>query len=239
MNQTFEIEQNGFIVEPLTHSCNEVWQTRDHVVFGVSPGNSYFNVDRLSAVLKWLRAEFRQIDVLIPDESLQHTFLAMGYGVAKAAKKARAETNVLRNRVFRAWEDIGGPRNWDGLHRMSELSSNPTYADSLEYCTQQAELDPVLRYTCEEMTKDVLASKGLNGQPTAEQIEEAKKYLVAELPFFVSSRQMFDVDASLNFYHQPLPLANVIFSGETALKAGDGQGYATIRAVQSIEKVAL
>lgn len=239
MNKIIGIEQNGFTVEPLTTSCNEVWESRDHVVFGVSPGNSYFNVDRLGTILGWLRNEFRQIDVMIPDESLQHTFRALGYGAEKAAKKARAETNVLRNRVLRAWDDIGGPRKDDGLHRMSELSSSPIYADSLDNCSRQVESDPVLRVACEEMTKDVLASKGFRGDPTVDQIAEAKKYLVAELPFFVSSRRMFDVDASLNFYHQPLLLANVIFSGESSLKAGNGQGYATIRSASTTQQLAL
>ncbi|WP_327145292.1 tRNA-dependent cyclodipeptide synthase [Nocardia sp. NBC_01327] len=218
-------------MEPLTHSCNVVWESRHHVVFGVSPGNSYFNVDRLRVIFGWLRSEFRQIDVVIPDESLRHTFQALGYEPEKAAKKARAETNVLRNRVVRAWDEIGGPRSMDGIHRMSELSSDPVYASTLEHCARQVGSDPVLRAACEETTRDVLASKGADGDFSAAQIVEAMKYLIAELPFFVSSRRMFDVDASLNFYHQPLPLADVIFSGEHSLRAESGQGYATIRSM--------
>lgn len=79
------------------------------------------------------------------------------------------------------------------------------------------------------MTKEVLAAKGLVGDASPDQIAEAKNYLIAELPFFVSSCRIFEVDASLNFYHQPLPLADVIFSDASALKPDPGQGYATIR----------
>ncbi|MFD4407180.1 tRNA-dependent cyclodipeptide synthase [Nocardia sp. NPDC058499] len=229
MSKTIGIEQNDFIVEPLTASCRDVWESHRHVVFGVSPGNSYFNVDRLGEILGWLRAEFRQVDVVIPDESLRHTFQALGYDTDRAAKKAHAETNVLRNRVIRAWDSIGGPRGCDGLHRMSELSASPIYADSLQNCARQAYSDPGLRAACEETTRKILASKGLDDEPAIGQITEAMKYLVAELPFFVSSRRIFGVEASLNFYHQPLRLANIIFSGESLLKAEQGQGYATIR----------
>ncbi|MBB1158581.1 MULTISPECIES: tRNA-dependent cyclodipeptide synthase [Amycolatopsis] len=220
---------NGFSVEPLTTSCREVWESRRHAVFGVSPGNSYFNVDRLRSTLDWLQTEFKQIDVVIPDSALKHTFTALGYDEAKAAKKARSETNVLRNRVLRAWTDLGGPRPADGLHRMSELSENLTYTEVLEHCTHLTAADPTLASASTEMTKEVLAAKGLTGDATPAQIAEAKNYLIAELPFFVSSCRIFEVDASLNFYHQPLPLANVIFSDAAALKPEPGQGYATIR----------
>ncbi|MGW7536676.1 tRNA-dependent cyclodipeptide synthase [Amycolatopsis sp. NPDC054798] len=220
---------NGFSVEPLTTSCSEVWESRRHAVFGVSPGNSYFNVERIRLTLDWLQTEFKQIDVIIPDSALQHTYTALGYDETKAAKKARSETNVLRNRVIRAWDDLGGPRATDGLHRMSELSENPTYTETLAHCAHLTATDPALSTASTEMTKEVLAAKGLANTPTPAQIAEAKNYLIAELPFFVSSCRIFEVDASLNFYHQPLPLANVIFSDTSALKPDPGQGYATIR----------
>lgn len=229
MSSPASFEHHGFLVEPLTAGCRRVWDSRRHVVLGVSPGNSYFNVDRLRVVIQWLKDEFEQIDVIVPDQALHHTFLALGYEQEKAAKKSRAETNVLRNRVLRAWDDVGGPRRQDGLHRMSEIADDPTYVAALERCSRAVDADPVLRVTCEDMTRTVLAAKGLQDEPDATQIAEARKYLLAELPFFVSSGRLFDVESSLNFYHLPIPLANVIFAGGSALKADYGQGYATIR----------
>ncbi|WP_072806820.1 tRNA-dependent cyclodipeptide synthase [Rhodococcoides yunnanense] len=228
VNEVRSIGSVEFSVQPLTPECESVWESRQHAVFGVSPGNSYFNVRRIAQILGWLRSEFRQIDVVIPDNSLHYTFRALGYDAQKAAKKARAETNVLKNRVHRAWQEIGGPRANDGLHGISQLSTNATYLNSVGHCAREISLDPVLREASETMTKEILASKGLAGRPSDEQISLAEKYLIAELPFFISSSKIFDVGPSLNFYHQPLPLANAIFSGKTSLKPDRGQGYATI-----------
>ncbi|MCC3769050.1 tRNA-dependent cyclodipeptide synthase [Streptomyces sp. UNOC14_S4] len=219
----------SFTVEPFTEACRPVWERRQHVVFGISPGNSYFHVARLTELLGWLCAEFARVDVVIPDSALEHTYRALGYDPQRAAKKARGEINVLCNRVARAWESGGGPRPTDGLHRMSELESNDVYREKLAECERALDEDSALWDTCADMSREVLAARGYDGPLTVERIERAMRYLVAELPFFLASADIFGAPSSLNFYHRPLPLAELVFAGKSLLQASPRQAYATIR----------
>ncbi|GAA4619038.1 tRNA-dependent cyclodipeptide synthase [Actinoallomurus liliacearum] len=228
-NQTPADHRAPFIVEPFTDTSHSVWEQREHVVVGVSPGNSYFSVPLLTGLLGWLCEEFAHVDVVIPDLALEHTFLALGYDERRAAKKTRGEINALRNRIVRAWESSGGPRETDGLHRMSGLASNEIYRERLAECEQALGKDDALWETCAKMSRDVLAARGYDGPFTTERIERAMRYLTAELPFFLASAGIFGVESSLNFYHQPLPLAELIFADKSVLQAPPWQGYATIR----------
>ena len=221
--------RGAFTVAPFTESSRRIWEQRHHVVLGVSPGNSYFQVGRLADLLGWLCAEFDQVDVVIPDSALAHTYRALGYDQQRAEKKARGEINVLRNRVGRAWKGVGGPRAADGLHRMSELASDAVYRERLAECEQALEEDDALWRTCAEMSREVLAARGHDGPVTDDQIDEAMRYLTAELPFFLASSDLFDVPSSLNFYHRQIPLAELVFSGKSVLRPTSRQGYAVIR----------
>lgn len=225
-------QQNPFTVEPFTEASRLIWEQRQHAVLGVSPGNSYFCVSQLTTLLGWLCKEFNQVDVIVPDSALVHTYHALGYDPQRAARKARCEINVLMNRVARAWKCSGGPRPADNLHRMSDLETGPVYQQKLAESAQAMREDGFLFQTCVEMSRDVLASRGYQGPLTADQIEQSTRYLLAELPFFLASSDIFGVDSSLNFYHRELPLAELIFAGKSRLQASSKQGYALIRPVQ-------
>lgn len=222
-------QQNPFTVEPFTESSRLIWERRQHVVLGVSPGNSYFRVSQITILLDWLCKEFNQVDVIIPDSTLVHTYQALGYDPQRALKKARSEINVLSNRVARAWKSSGGPRPVDRLHRMSELETGTVYQQKLAESEQALKEDAILLQTCVEMSRDVLASRGHQGPLTADQIKQSMRYLIAELPFFLASSDIFGVPSSLNFYHRELPLAELIFAGKSRLRVSSRQGYALIR----------
>ncbi|RLV08931.1 tRNA-dependent cyclodipeptide synthase [Streptomyces griseocarneus] len=222
------MSRHPFVVEPYTEECRTIYEEREHVVVGVSPGNSYFGVDLLAELLAWLCQEFRQVDVVVPDSGLVHTYLALGYPGQKAAKKARAETNVLFNRVVRGWEKSGGPRAGDGVHRMSELETGIAYQRLLRRCGQALADDPKLRATALRMCRDSLRARRPEFEPTLEQVECSMQYLLAELPFFLCSADIFEVSSSLCFYHQVVPLADDIFAKRTGLRASYRQGYAVI-----------
>ncbi|GAA3482261.1 tRNA-dependent cyclodipeptide synthase [Streptomyces yanii] len=224
--------RGAFTVAPFNGASQVIWEERQHVVCGISPGNSYFQVDRMTELLGWLCTEFAQVDAIIPDSALEHTYLALGYAPQRAAKKARGEINVLRNRVVRAWESTGGPRAVDGLHRMSDLESGAVYREKLAECEQALHKDDLLWQTCAEMSREVLNARGHDGPLTTDQIERSMRYLTAELPFFLASSDIFGVPSSLNFYHRGLPLAELIFAGKSRLQASPRQAYATIRPAQ-------
>jgi cyclo(L-tyrosyl-L-tyrosyl) synthase len=223
-----QLHRGPFVVEPFTDASRAIFEQRRHVVYGVSPGNSYFQVSRMARLLGWLRTEFERVDVIIPDSALHHTYLALGYEPQRAARKARSETNVLYNRVVRAWQSSGGPRDRDGLNRMSELVSHPVYRDRFTQCEQALKEDPALWEACREVSEEVLAARGYEGPVDVDRIERAMRYLLAELPFFLASADIFGAPSSLNFYHKQLVLAELVFAGGSVLEPSPRQGYATI-----------
>jgi cyclo(L-tyrosyl-L-tyrosyl) synthase len=218
-----------FVVEPYSPNCRAVYEEREHVVVGVSPGNSYFGVRLLADLLGWLGAEFRRVDVVVPDSGLVYTYQALGYSVDKATKKARAETNVLRNRVLRGWEASGGPRPGDGVHRMSELSSRPRYGELLRHTEDVLEHHPGLYAIGLRTSREALLTRRPDSDPPAEGVELAMRYLAAELPFFLASADIFGVPSSLCFYHRTIPLAAEVFTGRSPLRPSPRQGYAVVR----------
>jgi cyclo(L-tyrosyl-L-tyrosyl) synthase len=222
-------ERTYFSVRPFTGNCRAVYKRREHVVLGVSPGNSYFRVPLLTDLLGWLGGEFARVDVVIPDSALLHAYAALGYSAERAATKARGELNAVRNRVVRAWQAHGGPRPADGLHMMSDLVGEPAYRSALARCEAALAEDGELRAACRAVSRDVLLSQRPGIEPAAEQVEKGMRYLIAELPFFVASADIFGVPSSLCFYHRPLPLADLIFAGNTALTPSSRQAYAIIR----------
>ena len=216
-----------FVIEPFTPNCRAVCDAAAHVVMGVSPNNSYFRVPRLTELLGWLCGTFARVDVVIPDSALVHTHLALGYGPDRARKKARDETSVLRSRVQRAWKAAGGLGKGHQVHLMSTLLGRPAYQRLLGQVRETLATGGELRATCLAMSRQVLSAR-LRETPTQAQLELAVDYLVAELPFFLDSAAIFGTTSSLCFYHRPVPLADLVFSGRTALRPSARQGYALI-----------
>ncbi|MGC9379467.1 tRNA-dependent cyclodipeptide synthase [Streptomyces sp. MH13] len=224
-------EPATFSLEPLTDQCASICARKEHVVLGVSPGNSYFRVALLTDLLRWLSDNFARVDVVVPDAALIHTFTALGYAPERAAGKVRAEINVLRNRVVRAWAASGGPRGGDGVHLMSELTDRVAYRNALARCEAAVRTDAELRRACRTASREVLLSRRPAREPVDEEVETGLRYLLAELPFFVASADIFGAPSSLTFYHRPFPLANLIFSRRTRLVVSERQAYALVRPV--------
>ncbi|MCP2164244.1 tRNA-dependent cyclodipeptide synthase [Goodfellowiella coeruleoviolacea] len=215
---------------PLTPSCQRIYERGDHVVVGVSPGNSYFRVGLLTELLRWVRARFTQVDVIVPDSAFVDNLMAIGYPPARATQKARGEINAVRNRVVRAWRAVDDSAPVEGhLHLLSSLLTNPVYQALRARAEEAFNQDAELSSRCLAMSRVVLRSYLDGDEPTAEQVRAGVRYLLAELPFFVGSADIFGVPTSMCFYHKPVPLAELVFSPESSFRASERQGYAIIR----------
>lgn len=220
----------------MTSHCRRVYAAGDHIVVGVSLGNSYFRVGLLTEMFRWIKGRFARVDVVIPDSAFQENLRVLGRSAEGAERKARQEANAARNRVVRAWKaaELPGPAA-GRVHLLSDLERAESYRVLRERVEEAMDEDPVLRRACREMSRLVLEPH-LDGAPTDDQIRGGVRYLLAELPFFVGSAEIFEVPSSLCFYHRPVPVAELIFTGRTALRRAPMQGYATIRPISRAEK---
>ncbi|MFC6879353.1 MULTISPECIES: tRNA-dependent cyclodipeptide synthase [Actinomadura] len=217
----------SWAVVPYTSNCEHLCERAEHVLVGVSPGNGYFNRERLAGLLRWAGATFARVDAIVPDASLVHTYQALGQSPATAWKNASRKAGKTCRRIVRAWEQIGVPQHERRLHLLSEFMDHPVYVRLRAQVEKAIGADPVLREAFLEASRRVLQAY-LNQEPTDEQVEESKNYLAAEMPLCLDTPAILDVPSSVNVYHQRLPTLERMFTSPH-MDVSPLQGHAVVR----------
>ncbi|MFC4913035.1 tRNA-dependent cyclodipeptide synthase [Actinomadura gamaensis] len=202
----------SFAVTPYTRNCARLYERAEHVLVGVSPGNGYFNKPRLSALLRWAGARFDQVDAVVPDVSLTHTYQALGQPPALAWKNANHKAGKTRRRVARAWDDIGVARAEQRIHLLSDFVDHPHYGRMRAHFDAVLDADPALREAFVEASRHVLRAYLKGGEPTGEQIDEGTNYLAAEMPLCLDTPTIMGVPSSVTVYHRWMPMIEAMFA---------------------------
>ncbi|GAA1166238.1 cyclo(L-tyrosyl-L-tyrosyl) synthase [Kitasatospora gansuensis] len=224
---------------PFSDRCHRVWQRGDHLLIGVSPGNSYFSHLRIAQLVRWGRQFFDSVDVVHADLHVDTQFAAFGYPADQARRRAAKETKTTRRRIERGVELAG--RSRVGVHALSEFADTPAYRRLAGEVAGALAEDEDFRLATEGMAAGFLAARLPEGQaPSADQLAAGVAYIAAELPFFLDTPSLLDVPSSVSCYHVELPLTPVLFGRDRGLRAAPGQGYAVVRprAVPQLPQVA-
>jgi cyclo(L-tyrosyl-L-tyrosyl) synthase len=220
-----------FKVEPYTAQCAVIYGEAAHAVIGVSPGNSYFTQERLHALASWGLARFHRVDFVYTDLCQAEMYEADGYSPDHARQKAVKNLRAVRGRVERTVEEAGSDRI--AAHPLSSFRSNPAYALAHADVQQRLYRDPEFRTVCEALVSTFLAAR--TGKEASEQQRQVcMEYVCAEVPLFIDSPGIFGVPSSLNCYHQLLPLAELLYSRGSGLRASRNQGHAVITPVEGV-----
>ncbi|MFF4186465.1 tRNA-dependent cyclodipeptide synthase [Streptomyces sp. NPDC001691] len=222
------ITTEAFTVQPFTRSCHHIWDEGDHVLIGVSPGNSYFSAGRITELVRWASARFSRIDIVYADLHVAELFSALGYEEDHAARRASKELKAVRRRILRGVEEAG-PVVPAGVHGLSEFAGNPVYALLHRRVRHFLATDPVFRAGCEGMAAHFLSTKV--GEPAADarQLAACLDYIAAELPFFLDTPGILGVPSSVSAYHAPIPLTELLYAKGGGLRASRNQAYAVVR----------
>jgi cyclo(L-tyrosyl-L-tyrosyl) synthase len=218
-----------FLCEPLSEDCGRIRAQAEHVLVGVSPGNSYFSEENLAKILGWAAREFRRVAVIIPDSALVETLLAAGYSPERAARRSRETSARLRNRVLRAWKSTGCDSDRFALYLLSELASHAKYQALLRSAEEWIATDDKLRACCLRLSHAVLSSYLQGAEPTQEQSAQAVRYLLAEMPLLMDSPSIFGVESSTAVYHQRVDYIDVLYQDRRATRVSESQGFAIVR----------
>ncbi|GAA2650765.1 tRNA-dependent cyclodipeptide synthase [Streptomyces vastus] len=172
-----------FHAVPLTDRCRAVFAARAHGCVGVSPFNSHFSAERITALVRWALGSFDRVHFFVPDTAAVHTLQALGYAPARAAWKARRQGQYVRNKITRALSaaDIGEPRAHilDG----QALAVNIAYGQVLGEVEDRYGRDTAFARACLGASAWTLERRLPPGQtPTQEQLRCAVRYFLAELP---------------------------------------------------------
>ncbi|MFD7665060.1 tRNA-dependent cyclodipeptide synthase [Streptomyces sp. NPDC059788] len=213
---------------PHTPNCRRLLSGADHLLIGVSPGNSYYRIPTLARMLRWAHATFQRVDVIVPDRSLASNYRAQGYPEQAAHKKARTELSSVRRRIRRAFERTGIPEPDQRTHLLSELAQSPEYRALHQRVRDALASDERTRRVCREVTARAVTTGGpqpvRGGAAESDPTGLALEYLIDELPFFIDTPSILDVPTSLASYHAPVPFADLLYIGNGPLRAADGQG---------------
>ncbi|MFE4859455.1 tRNA-dependent cyclodipeptide synthase [Streptomyces sp. NPDC056670] len=223
------ITTEAFTVQPFTRSCHHIWDEGDHVLIGVSPGNSYFSAGRITELVRWASARFSRIDIVYADLHVSELFSALGYEEDHAARRASKELKAVRRRVLRGVEEAGPQGTPVAVHALSEFAGNPVYALLHRRVRHFLSTDPHFRAGCERMAAHFLSTKVGEPAPNADQLSACLDYIAAELPFFLDTPGILGVPSSVSCYHAPIPLTELLYAKGGGLRASRNQAYAVVR----------
>ncbi|WP_455360895.1 tRNA-dependent cyclodipeptide synthase [Streptomyces sp. SYSU K21746] len=224
------ITADSFEVLPFTPACRSIWDEGDHVLIGVSPGNSYFSAERITSLARWANSRFAQVDFVYADLHVDRMFASFGYTQEHAARRAAKEIKAVRRRMLRGVEEAGPPLGDTRVRALSEFSGNRVYQLLHRRVRHFIETDDEFRKGCEEMAEFFLGTKLDDGQSiTEEQRQVCFDYMAAELPFFLDTPSILDVPSSVSCYHVRMPLTDVLYGRGGGLRATRNQAYAVVR----------
>lgn len=220
--------------EPVTHVCAEILSAREHAVIGVSPFNSYFSEQKITALIAWAKENFGAFHVYVPDGPSRFTLEALGYPEGKARKKANRQGRWLLNKIRRGLDAAGINENAvDDLILCSKtLDDHHAYVRLLADVESVCDRDIKFREGCIETSRWVL-----NGQVdeveevTHDMLASAVRYFKAELPLFMNSPALVGVNSSVFVYHQCPPFLEELLNTKRGGFINERQGFVKVTAV--------
>ncbi|GAA1251079.1 tRNA-dependent cyclodipeptide synthase [Kitasatospora nipponensis] len=221
-------ESDTYEAFPFSDRCRRVWDLGDHLLIGVSPGNSYFSPRRITELLLWAREFFDAVDIVYADLHVDTQFAAFGYEPEHARRRAAKEIKTTARRIERGVAQA----RWDAVRvrALSDFLPDDGYQQLRAEIDRALAGDPVFRTAAEGMARSFLGARLAEGAaPTAGQLAAGLRYICAELPFFLDTPRLLGVPSSVSCYHIELPLTPVLFGRGEGLRAVPEQGYAVVR----------
>jgi cyclo(L-tyrosyl-L-tyrosyl) synthase len=213
---------------PFSESCRGVFERGEHLLIGVSPGNSYFSHQRISQLVRWGREFFAAVDVVYADLHVDAQYTAHGYPPEQAQRRAAKEVKATYRRIQRGVLDAD--RSSVRVHALSDFLPEPAYERLHLAVLDALGGDREFREATEGMARGFLKARLDEGlAPSEEQLADGVRYIAAELPFFLDTPALLGVPSSIACYHVELPLTPVLFGRREGLRAAAGQGYAVVR----------
>jgi tRNA-dependent cyclodipeptide synthase len=195
-------------VEPYTPACQSLLERGEHVLIGVSTGNSYFSKDRLRTLLDWAARHFAFVDVVYTDLYLDTMYLADGDTSERARARAKRAVKEVRRRIHRAVEQLR-PAAPLRVRPLSECMLLLSYQIIQRHLDQALATDRRLRAACDDHVRRLMAARNQPLPPDSRAIarhQAGLAYFAAELPLLVNTPEILGVPSSVCCYHTTMPV---------------------------------
>lgn len=203
-----------------------VFKKGDAVVLGISPFNSYFSESAIAKLYDWSLSRFKNIWIFVPDAPTKFTLMALGYEENQAIKKSRRQCKYLFNKIEKA---VDLQSKAVTLVNSEWLSSSVMYQKKLSLIYQLFDSNKSFREECLQCSRLIMS----NYSHKVNEINDhtllvAVNYLLAELPIFTASTDIFDEKSAVFCYHNNPPFIQRLFKDNLFGLVNNKQGLVTV-----------
>lgn len=179
--------------------------------------------------------------VVIPQQPAEHTYRALGS--KDAVKRAKKNCNQLKSHCRRAIDKLFNADQMAGdfymLDWTPEVDTHETYIAALDFIVKFYNSNvnfrrDVARSTAKVLGRNIASSEDSKSKsPDAEleedeSVQEGVFYLLKELAFIISSKEMFGANKITVIYHRSWPVYEKFVNGEYDGEVKKGLGLAII-----------
>ena len=210
----------------VSFNCQQIYIQKEHALLGISPFNSYFSEKNILDLIHWTIKNFQSFNIFIPDTLPIYTFLALGYEESKAIKKTKRQIAYLRNKIFRALAEAGfSIKEAEKLIiDISSLEQNKSYMNLRNNCYELYHSDLDFQFECNQCTSWVLSGYNVNLNELKDKYI-AIRYLLDEIPLFVNSPAILNINTSMFIYHQTPAFINYLYNHSACDIVSKNQGF--------------
>ncbi|OON72088.1 hypothetical protein B1H18_31355 [Streptomyces tsukubensis] len=222
----------AFRSNPLTERCRSIEARGDHILIGVSTGNSYFSTDRLTQLLRWSQKRFRVVDVICADTCIDTMLIAEGCAESEARQRAKRRITNVRRRIRHAVRDSRPGHASTTTHLLSDFERSDAYLAVRTRVLNTLEDHPPFTRACQAMVRCFLpAGAGDDSDDLSPRMRAGLAYVVNELPFVIDTPGILGPPTSLSCYHVLPPAVRHLYLESGGLTPVEGQGFAVITPV--------
>lgn len=179
----------------------------------MSAGNSYFKEEIVLRLLEFAGKNFNQVIILSPDEPAEHTYKALGYEEKIAKRKAKLNSNLLKNRANRAIENLKNHKSkFKIIEYTEEIIPNKIYKKELIEITNLYFHNKQFQKDAKEITKKIIENKSAKQLEIS--IDEAVNYLLKELAFVLASPKIYKTNKVTYIYHNKWEIFEKLIEGK-------------------------
>jgi cyclo(L-tyrosyl-L-tyrosyl) synthase len=198
------MEKEKVVLNFVNSESEKLFLLKEHALLGISPFNSYYSEENLKKLFSWGLSTFKRINIFIPDGISIYTLHAIGYPRERAEKKTRSQDRYLKNKAMRALaaNNISEAEANNMIAFCKDLMNNERYLKFHDTYRKLYKNDEDFRKGCLLSSKWILEGKCNLKSLDDESLHIAVKYFLAEVPLFLNSLEIFNINSSLFVYKE-------------------------------------
>ncbi|OPC77722.1 hypothetical protein B4N89_36115 [Embleya scabrispora] len=217
------VDPGGFRVEGLDLHSHRLSDRHGTVVLGLSPYNSFYSTQTVTALCRDAAASFDDVHVLLPgapETALRQ--ICAGKPPRRAVLRSKRVIHNMRNVARRTLAECGVSDTDSRVHVMTRFAGHPRYREIRGRVEAAYRTCAPMRNAVHTMTRAALTGF-VDAEPTPAQMEANARYIFAEAPLLLDAPAVLGCDRALFVYHRRVPLYDVVAGGRVpGLDVGPG-----------------